>query len=482
MSQPKRPGPDVFVFNPFTEGYIAEGRGFSPVKHQAMLASDLSNLPQFLCCADDVVLLDERPSVQFLRGLKQAGFSLPEFVELKAGRVDPASSLRQRKIDRLRPWAWGPDSVELLEPLRVRVSGESRSSAQCFNEGVARLYSKAWSAAFLRTVLARYGKHTEAPLQDDGTQSLRAPAVSEGWLCTEQETGVAVHTLEAALDAISEIRGRHHHRVVAKQAHGLAGQSAIRLWEPELVPAQRQWLARALQNGRQVVIEPWLERELDFSIQFEMGPSRLKLVGYTGLLNDRKGQFLGNWAAADYHRQPPAEATGLLNGPVDISGHLQRFYAAVMLLLETELQRTGFVGPVGIDAMVYRSADGRCRLKPVVEINPRYTMGRLTLELMSRTCRGGCGLFRLVSLAQARKEGFDDFVSYSRSLSERLPLRLDGEASPKIREGFLCLNDPARAQVCLATFQVSRELHQVLDRSVGADLAWLSATGLNRRS
>ncbi len=66
-----------------------------------------------------------------------------------------------------------------------------------------------------------------------------------------------------------------------------------------------------LRHGRQLVVEPWLERELDFSVQLEMGPRGLKLCGYTGLVNDRKGQFLANWAEADYSRCLPAKVAAL---------------------------------------------------------------------------------------------------------------------------------------------------------------------------
>jgi hypothetical protein len=437
-SQSQGRTPSVFVFNPFAEAHIAHGKSFTPGKHQARLASDLANLPQFLCRSDDIVLVAKRPSVEFLSTVKNAGFALPEFVELKNGRLDPASNFCQRKIGSLRPWAWGPDSLELLEPLFAQVTGEACTASQCFNAHIARLYSKAWSADFLRTVL------TKIP-------------TPEPWLCTADKVGVPVDTLEAALEAIAAIRRRGHHRVVAKEAHGLAGHNAIRLWEPEMLAAQQQWLARALQHGHQLVIEPWLERELDFSIQLEMGPRRLKLCGYTGLINDRKGQFQANWAAANCDRRLPGNVAALFCKPADISSRLQRLYDNILSLLESELQRAGFVGPVGIDAFVYRTPQGGCRLKPVVEINPRYTMGRLTLELMKRTCPGSCGLFRLVSRAQARVEGFADFAGYAGSLSERFPLRLAGEPVPKIREGALCLNDPAEAQVCLATFQVSAE-------------------------
>ncbi|HEY6167924.1 MAG TPA: hypothetical protein VI454_07785, partial [Verrucomicrobiae bacterium] len=98
------------------------------------------------------------------------------------------------------------------------------------------------------------------------------------------------------------------------------------------------------------------------------------------------------------------------------------------------------------------------RLKPIVEINPRYTMGRVTVELMRQTCQGSFGLFRLLNRAGLRAEGVNDFPAYARSLSERFPLRLEGEPNPRIREGALCLNDPARAQVCLAEFRVNRTL------------------------
>lgn len=451
--------PSVLVFNPFTEGCIAQGKAYTPVKHQTMLAEDLANLPQFLCQPDDIVLLAKRPSVGFLKLLKQAGFPLPEFVELREGRIDPADRLCQRKLGSLRPWAWGPDSVNLLAPLFARVASEVRIADHYFNDDIARLYSKAWSAGFLTQVLARYhGGHGASPPGAEAQSRLGA-AAAKPWLCSEQEAGVVVDTLADALGAIAAIRCRGHHRVVVKEAHGLAGHNAIRLWEPEVLPAQRKWLSHALANGQQLVVEPWLERELDFSVQLEMGPRGLELCGCTGLVNDRKGQFLANWADADYSRCLPARVAALFRAQAGMSGYLQRLYGEIFSMLEAELRHVGYVGPVSIDAFVYRTPQGDCRLKPVVEINPRYTMGRLTVELMKHTCPGSCGLFRLVTRGQARTEGFTDLASYACVLGERFRLCLEGEPLPKIRQGALCLNDPEQAQVCLATFEVSPTLN-----------------------
>jgi len=425
--------PSVFVFNPFTEGRIAQGRSFTPVKHQTQLAQDLANLPQFLCRRDDIVLVPQRPAVEFLSGLKQAGFALPEFIELKQGRIDLSGGLAQRKLGTLRPWAWGPDSVELLAPLFDNVTGESRSSAQRFNDKTAQLYSKSWSADLLRKFL-----------------SSAEPA---SWLCTQDETGVTVDTLKGALAVINAIRARGHHRVAVKEALGLAGQNAIRLWEPHISDAQRRWMARACEQGRALVVEPWLERVMDFSAQLEMTPRGLQLCGYTTLINDQRGQFQANRAAPNHIRRLPDTMTALFREPRDIAVRLHAAYAEIFALLENGLRAADYLGPAGIDAFIYRAPSGEHRLKPIVEINPRYTMGRVLVELMKQACPGSHGIFRLLNRATLRTEGFQDFPAYAATLTRSHPLRLEGKPIQRIREGALCLNDPAQAQTCLATFE-----------------------------
>ena len=525
-SQSKGRTPNVFVFNPFAEARIAQGRAFNPTKHQGQLARDLENLPQFLCRQDDLVLVERRPSVEFLSAIKQAGFALPEFVDLNnslsspkeaageasveyklpLGRGEEANylqtqipspqssprlggereknpqrglgvaSLTQRKLGRLRPWAWGPDCEELLAPLFANLTGEQRTASGSFNAGIAQLYSKAWSAALLNKVLLRSSRGNEAHSSPGKSQSLLASAAAENWLCTEHEVGVAVDTLDNALAVIAAIRQRGHHQIVVKESLGLAGRNAIRLFEPDLLEAHRRWIEKAVENGRQLVIEPWLDRAQDFSAQLEMTTGGLKLCGYTGLINDAKGQFQGNAAAPGHQKKIPANVIALFAEPPDIAQQLHQLYAKLFEVLEEEFRRVNFLGPAGIDAFVYRVADGKTRLKPIVEINPRYTMGRLTVELMKRVAPGGYGLFHLISRKQAHAEGFDDFVAFARASSERFPLRFEGEPTPKIREGAICLNDAARVEVCLAMF------HVAYGESGFASLADLMASNASQRA
>jgi uncharacterized ferritin-like protein (DUF455 family) len=468
FAQSKGRTPNVYVFNPFAEGRIAQGKSFTPVKHQAQLAKDLANLPQFLGRQDDIVLVEQRPSVEFLSGIKQAGFPLPEFVEV--GRVCPSApsdqpeakrraedrralpTLAQRKLGRLCPWAWGPDSVELLTPLFGSLSGESRTPESSFNERIAPLYSKAWSAAFLRKLLE------DQDMVAGSLPNARRGADPTTCLCPLDTVGVPVDTMEAALAAIATIRARGHHRIVVKQSFGLAGHNAIRLWEPDLLDSQRRWMEHALQNRRQLVVEPWLERLVDFSMQLDMSERGLELIGYTGLINDAKGQFQANTAAPNFARSLPPAVLASFREHTGSPALLRQIFGSLIELLSGELKAACYLGPVGVDAFVYRDPAGRARLKPVVEINPRYTMGRVTLELMRRTCPGTHGCFRLINATTLRAESCADFDSYARRLKESSPLQLEGEPVAKIRSGVLCLNDPARAQAVLAVFEVGAQI------------------------
>lgn len=431
-AQSKGRTPNVFVFNPLAEARMAQGKGFNPNQAQAKLAHDLDNLPQFLCRQDDIVLVDEKPAVKFLSGIKQAGFPLPEFV-----RRAEVGQLTNRKLGRLRPWAWSPDSVELLSPLMAKLTAEERNVRQSFNTEIAKLYSKAWSAEWLRVFL----------------QGRKAKS---DWLCSVGAVGKVVGTVEQALAAVATIRSRGHHRVVVKASLGIAGGNALRLFEPEPSTAQVCWLKKTLGEGRLAVVEPWMEREVDFSVQLEMSAEGLRLCGYTGLITDARGQFQANTASPGYAKKIPANALRCFPETPDIANQCHDLYGEIFAGLETELQRAGYTGPLGVDAFVYREADGRRRLKPVVEINPRYTMGRLNVELMRQTAQGSHGRLEIVTAARLRAEAQKDFAAYARAREEQFPLRRAGDSPARILEGVVCLNDPERVQAGLAVFQVTR--------------------------
>jgi hypothetical protein len=55
------------------------------------------------------------------------------------------------------------------------------------------------------------------------------------------------------------------------------------------------------------------------------------------------------------------------------------------------LQRLGYFGPLGIDAMQNRDDAGEIRLRPLQDLNARYTMGRLALGFARLLPSNWCG-------------------------------------------------------------------------------------------
>lgn len=437
--------PGIFVFNPFAEEFLGRGPGFVPAGPAAQLARDLTNLPQFLARQDDVVLVERAPSVAFLSTIKEAGFALPEFVALERGRLRPGDPLLERKIGSLRPWAWSPDSAELLAPLRSRLTGGAPQTPATFDPLRADLYSKAWSVAFLGEFLREL---------DDVSAEISPGESREDWLCPEDAVGSVVGTVEEVQQRRDLLLEKGYPRIVIKEPFGLAGRNVLRLADADPTVAQLRWLRRALALGRGVVIEPWLDRMVDFSVQMELGPQGLRLIGFTGLLNDDAGRFRANWAGPKHHRKPPEEVLRQLPEPGILNGRIGRLYAVLAERLEPRLRALGHSGPLGVDAFVYRRADGRCRLKPIVEINPRFTMGRVTLEVLRQAAPGCSGVFRLLPRATAKAAGCGEFVAYAQLLEQQFPVVLVGEPIPKIRSGVLCLNDPAQAESVLAVAHI----------------------------
>lgn len=435
FAQSKGRTPAVFWFNPLSEGGMAQGPSFTPAKAQAALVADLECLAGFLARRDDVVLVTQMPSLAWRRRIAEVGFPQVEFQTLDSGTIPVA--LHERKLSTLRPWAWGPDSARLLTSLSHALpAGEPDPTP--FTAQRQTLYSKVWSARFLRAWMEDL---TMRPAVDDPIPD---------WLCETDVIGTSATSPAEVLDSVYRIRARGHHRVVLKAEFGLAGQSAVRLWEPTLLPAQKRWIEQTCERGLRIVVEPWLDRIADFSVQFELQSGRLRRIGFTGLVNDHRGQFCANWAAADFRRSLPIHGVDAFRGRAGALQGLPQLFDQLQQRLESELVQAGHVGALGVDCFVYRDANGFCRVKPVVEINPRYTMGRLTLELMRQVSPGSCGWFEICRVKSAESS-----TVLANEWEQQLPLVMEGDPSPRIRQGALVLNDIDSNPSTLALFRVA---------------------------
>ncbi len=439
-SKSKGRTPTIYLFNPRAEIRLGKGKATRGERIIEAMARDLANVPQFLGGPDDVVLVPRQPRTEFLAELKQAGFDLPQFEVLEQGHLAADSELRRRKIGWLRPWAWSPDSIDVLQPLLPQLATPALPTGPQWAQRIQPLFSKAWALDVLREFLERR--------QD------------RDWLCPEAEVGQCVTDYDEALGLVAALRRRGHVPIVAKQLFGSAGNSQLRLWEPELLDSQKTWLRRTLEAEGALVIEPWLDRQLDFSCQMEMGAHGLRQVGLVKMVNDVRGQYQASVYTPRFTGGLTREMAVFVHGGVGY--RLKELYGALAECLEPKLAAAGFQGPLGVDALIYRDKTGALCLKPLVEINARFTMGRLMLELMKHVCPGRSAIMELVGKARLRQKGWASFPEFAQALKSRFPLQLAGSPRARIDCGVLALNDPETAETCLAVLQVGKELTTII--------------------
>ncbi len=182
----------------------------------------------------------------------------------------------------------------------------------------------------------------------------------------ETELGVALEgaaCCERAFqtqDAVESLGGQW----VLKCEFGGAGRE-VRFGKGLLSSQDLAWIALRIERGLAVTVEPRLDAIDEAGIQFEIhNDGHVEFLGVTPLLTRPNGGYLGS---------------GFRDDPALIETWQEAI--EVCSAAATRVAADGYFGPLGIDAMRYRDADGAIRMRPLQDLNARYTMGRLALGL-----------------------------------------------------------------------------------------------------
>ncbi len=167
--------------------------------------------------------------------------------------------------------------------------------------------------------------------------------------------------------------------------------------------ADENWVQKRLVETGAIFIEPLVNIQGEAAAQFDVESNGATLCGLTGLLTTDAGRFGGCWI------WPGA------------TGDLRDFCEAeeALSIAVREAGAAGYRGPLGIDMAKYSSlAEGG--LRPLQDINARYTMGRLALG------------FR--DVMDADEHGAWLFVPWKRSgLAKDFVARCDSIIEPDVR-------------------------------------------------
>ncbi len=358
--------PVLHWFNPSAESHaMPSGHHHVANKSELALTEDLEMLILAWSKKEDIALLRKPPGNEHLAYLKNAGLDLPEIFSAEGGEAEAA--LEGRKLGGLRPWAWSPDAAKKLEPFAQHVSSASLWS-WCGNVP-AGYFSK------------EIGSRLESQLD-----------LSEG-------VGVFCKDLDVAvMELIERLKVGD---VLLKAAFACAGRGHRKVKRGVSVDEVMPWLEKTIQNHGGVMVEPWLERVVDFSSLYEIGEdmetgeSTAKWMGMTRMENDAAGRFLGTIVQSKWGCDLDADLREFLFREKEVmSFYRQRLPEVLPEILP------GYRGAVGVDAMVFRTADGGYGLRHIVELNVRMTMGRVALELHRKlptpAVSGRVGRFRIL--------------------------------------------------------------------------------------
>ena len=429
--------PILWLYNPSCDSEIARGKpGYTPTAGSQRLTQDLEHLPMYLALDKDIVLAERKPRTEWIASIQKCGFTTPEFI-LKKKSVE--HSVRVKKIGGMEPWGWSPDSFEVFRPMRsriVRVSGgnglwcEKILGFESYVQtGLGQFFSKAWSVEFLKKWMATHPEFEEyfGPLETVG-------ASFQSW--------------ESAEFRLREIflEGK---TAMVKAPYGTAGTQIRHMRSlEELQGKMGGWIRNTLHNQQCIIIEQWLDKVYDLSIQIEVRDEGPELLEVRRFINGRQNEYRGTYVGK--------KLTGFVDTDLRFIHALVSKWRPFILDLANRLRIEGYRGPAGVDALIWRDLQGTLKLKPLVELNPRWTMGRVALELEKKLKPGVHGLWAFLPLREIKKRGYENAESFAHELIQKYPLKLVevGGGERRIESGVVLTNDPVRAQEVLTVLAI----------------------------
>lgn len=392
--------PNLYFFNPTCEYAVGNGSpNWQPNQLLQRMEADLDILPMFFASPNDFVLVEKLPSNNHSETLSELGITLPGFI-LKNDALNKVG-IQNQEWNSLKPWGWSPVAHRFLQVFKNSCSAEFQNSP-VFNwkPEYRDLYSKKFSLEILTRLLREFPNENFIP------ETLKAR------VCTRKEDFEQLISIweKLMVKAPWSSSGRGLQPITKTPVHH-------KVWEKLMGIISEQGFA---------MTEPLLDKKLDIAFQFKAEKGKISFVGISNFTADAKGQYIGN----------------NLNGlPDNLDSKLKEFAQFVpqivleplIKILETSKIAQSYEGFFGVDALIYADKNNRLKINPCLEINLRYNMGLLSIQLERFIVPGAKGIFRTWF-----KPGHS-YLHFKQEMEKKHPLVLQAR---RISSGFLSLTDP----------------------------------------
>lgn len=310
-------------FNPHNDLALAVARQgrFTPPKQAALIAQAGSLLPLWWAGEGDYILADQG-DLDWINNVKDL-FGLH-------GEI-----YRGEEVETCAPWGWSHDAM-----LRMSDAGAPARA----------LPSEQWLTHH-RTLSHRR------------TSALMLEHIRPLLPYALPPTPIEVDSPDRLGDAISQMGGD----AMVKLPYSTSGRGVFDTTDRASLTALAHGAAGMIRHQGSLMVERRLDRLADFAMLYDIATDSVaRLSGYS-LFDTKGGAYTGNILMPDHCIRHYLSQWV----PTD---HLTATETAVGQAL-TSIVGTGHRGALGVDMLIYRTAEGDCLIHPCVEVNLRMTMG-----------------------------------------------------------------------------------------------------------
>jgi hypothetical protein len=389
---------NVFLFNPTCEMAIANDTvSYMPPTHLRKFESDISVLMGFAGSGNDYLISDNKNETSlFYDSMAELGFDLPKVLGF-----ENIGSWNSGEIKKLSPWGWSRAAHRILSPLKPFCSNSFiNSPVSQWKTSDSNFYSRRTSVGFLAKVKSKakslnYISIPYSPLVVDSMEEI------ERWM--------SVNTPP----------------YVFKTPWSSSGRGLYPVLSDEFVKRSEDWVRSRLKQQKELIVESWLNKILDISFQFYIhSDERIDFLGVNFFEAGSDGSFKREFIGFPQN----SKHESLLKTLPD------RWVSEIEELLIETMREQGFgkhyCGPAGIDGIIFLDENSRTKVHPCIEINFRYNMGMLNMELMKKLHPDAVGAWQI---KQFKPREWPEFVIQN---SKKHPAR---QVNGKVISGFLPL-------------------------------------------
>lgn len=333
----------LYFFNPGHETAVQSGKShYTPTASVRKMMTDLAVLPLWYGDSNNYILIDGSvdPSIFLM--------TIPEELRPALTPVTPTSlqTLLCTQIIEASPWGLSPHSIQVFKALQ---EDNKQLIIPAWNQEYAQLTARQTASEYLKLLQLKNADY---------------PDINPPHFCTD-------------IYEIKQYIANHPPPYVLKMPYSCSGRGLYWLANEYIDKLATQWINGAIRKQGSISIERALNKICDFAMEFESdGTGNIQYVGLSVFNTMKKGAFSGNLLG------PQQVLVKQLTRYIPVK-QLRSLQNEIEQLLSRQLG-TKYKGHFGIDMLIYQNNDQSYAIHPFIELNLRYTMGLVALQLSKR--------------------------------------------------------------------------------------------------